>query len=133
MNLFKRKISDSEAALATLQAEFDTLNANYGELQNTFKDSENMVATLNSQILEMTESENQLKDRISELETENATLTANASNVSAQAATIAINTLASIGVEPVETAESVDILAQLKALPEKDRPAFFKQHKNKLL
>lgn len=135
MNLFRKRLPDTESALATLQAEFDTLNANFGSLQDSFRDSENMVATLKSEIAERIDSEAQLKARITELETENASLIDSAASVKAQAASMAIDTLASLGTEPVESNESdsLDILSQFKALPQAERADFFKQHKNQLL
>jgi peptidoglycan hydrolase CwlO-like protein len=133
MNLFRKNLPDTEGALATLQSEFDTLNVNFGSLQDSFRDSENMVATLNSQIAEMLDCEAQLKARISGLEGENATLAESAANIQRKASSIAIDTLASIGVAPVETENTQTILDDFRALSGKAQADFYQKHKSQIL
>lgn len=124
LNLFKTKTADFEAKIASLTADNERLSADYLSLLADFdavKDDGAALATANA--------------RITELEAENANLSASAESAATIGASLAIDTLASIGSVPVEEVEekpTLSLLDQMKTLKGAELVAFYNKNKSQL-
>jgi chromosome segregation ATPase len=146
MNIFKRKISAAEESLATLQADFDSLNEKYAQLEADFKRMSAEALTYKEDSIvasaQIEELETELEEKVEEFETQLEEKTEEIVEIVAEqidadvlASMKAVEILASCGAEPVELVEADDdsedvsnTIKNFKKLSGKERTAFYQKH-----
>lgn len=145
MNIFKRKISAAEQSLVTLQADFDSLNEKYAQLEADFKRMSAEALTYKEDSIvasaQIEELETELEEKVEEFEIqleekteEIVEMVSEKIDVDTLASMKAVEILASCGAEPVELIESdveEDVQATIKnfkKLSGKERSAFYQKH-----
>lgn len=146
MNIFKRKISAAEQSLVTLQADFDSLNEKYAQLEADFKRMSAEALTYKEDSIvasaQIEELETELEEKVEEFETqleekteEIVEMVSEKIDVDTLASMKAVEILASCGAEPVELIEAADdsedvqaTIKNFKKLSGKERSAFYQKH-----
>jgi chromosome segregation ATPase len=136
MSIFKRKMSESEAALSELQTSFASLQVELAEAREELKSAQELSATLLAEFTRC-DAENKEKDtRIASLEVELAEASRDAAEFDEKVAKVAASEIATMGHAPLEIVEDedapVDVVKTFKGLKGKELVEFYNSHKQEI-
>lgn len=136
MSLFKRKITESEAALVSLQGEFAALSELHESLKEELKSAQESAATYLSEFTRVDAESKELAEKVKGLETELAETSRDAATFDEQVAIKAASEVASMGHEPVEALEEddapLDVVKTFKGLKGSELVQFYNANKQEI-
>lgn len=149
MNIFSKKINESEVALVKLQEHFEILNTDFASVQeqlvsmteqtNTYKSEFERVDAENKELKEQLEA---FKMEVEEVQMEVAEVTVDAVLTQEMVAQKAITMISELGHAPVEVLEDSDsiekpkiltVLEQLKTLKNTELKDFYNSNKKEIM
>ena len=134
MNLFSKKITESEQSLITLQESFNELNETYSKLQESFKEISELSNTYKEEFERVDLENKELKDKIETLETEVVEVTKDTLELDALASEKAVEILSQVGHPQIDVIEEelpeMDILETFKSLKGKALQDFYNDPSN---